>query len=199
MSRFHDTRLAAWSRWLRSPQIRDLLHEWRRRLGGEPVLPAGPVGYVLVVCHGNVARSPVGAALLARRRPQLTVRSAGLEAAEGNPSDDRTIEAARAFGVALQNHRTHRLTGEDVDWSHLILVMEGRQVHALRRRWPRAAAKTRLLGDYLERPPHGIPDPWGGDDERYQMIFRRVEAAVAALAERLEQRDRLLARGSDRA
>lgn len=169
-----------------SPQARaDALHEWRRRRSGEPGLEPGSVQRVLVICHGNICRSPFAARLLASRAPRLEVRSAGLEAIEGRPVEAAALRIAPAFGVDLAGHAAHRVAASDVDWSDLILGMEGHHRAAVRRAWPAGARKTHLLGDFLEAPPYRIDDPWGRSDDAFRATFERIERAVERLASRI--------------
>ena len=173
-------------RWIRyagklvlSPRVRqDALWEWQRRRRGMPVLPIGRIRNVLVVCHGNLCRSPFAAALLAATRIDLSVRSAGLAAAEGDPADGTALRVSRQFNVDLDDHRTQRVSSEILAWSHLILVMEGHQAEGIRRLGTANARKTHLLGDFLPSPPHRIEDPWGQGDEVFAATFTRIANAL---------------------
>src|SRR6266404_712562 len=115
--------LARWlrslARLVRSPAARqDARHELRRRLRGEPGLPEGRLNRVLVLCHGNICRSPFAEALLAARVPALEVRSAGLHAGDGNPADPSAIACAERMGVSLAAHRSARVDAERLDDAH---------------------------------------------------------------------------------
>jgi protein-tyrosine phosphatase len=161
------------------------LHEWRRRVRGEPVLPALPIRSVLVICHGNICRSPFAERLLAQSDAELTVRSAGLEAGSGRPAEPAARHAAEAYGVGLDGHRSQPMDDSLVDWADLILAMEGHQLAAVGRRWPSARDRTRLLGDFLADGPYAIPDPWGREPEVFRATFAQIAGAVARLEERL--------------
>ena len=163
------------------------LHEWRRRrLGESPPLPK-TIRTVLAVCHGNICRSPFAEALLASRRKDLVVRSAGFNAGEGKPAEAGAVEAAHDFGVELDSHAAHRLGDDDVKWADLILGMEGHHATLIKRRWPDAARRTRLLGDYLPSPPHTIEDPWGQSDEIFEATFERISVGIDRLAELFQE------------
>lgn len=164
----------------------DALHEWRRARRGEPGIPPGPIRNVLVVCHGNICRSPFAGALLARRG--LAVRSAGLAARDGAPAEPDAVRAARRFAVNLAAHRARRLEGEDVGWAELILAMEGHQLARMRREHPVAAGRAHLLGDFLPAPPYAIADPWGRSESVFAASFERIAEAVERLAARLDAR-----------
>lgn len=159
-----------------------------RRTRGEPELPSPPVRHVLVVCLGNICRSPFAERLLARERPGLVVRSAGFEARDGDPAERNAIEVAREFGIDLRDHAARRLSERDLVWADLVIGMTGRHQGMLRDRWPAYAGKLRLLGDFLEAPPHGLEDPWGETPEVFRAVYGRIEAAAARLAHRLPAR-----------
>jgi protein-tyrosine phosphatase len=170
------------------PEARaDALHEWRRRRRGEPRLEAGTIRRVLVLCHGNICRSPFAAQLLAARLPRLDVRSAGLAAVEGRPAEPAARQVAAVFGVDLGAHAARPLDAGQVDWADLILGMEGHHAAAVRRAWPSAGPKTHLLGDFLAAPPFRIEDPWGLDDAVFRATFERIADAVERLALRLAE------------
>jgi protein-tyrosine phosphatase len=142
---------------------------------------------VLVICHGNICRSPFAGRLLAARTLGLEVRSAGLEAVEGRLAEEAACRAALAFGVDLADHRAHRMNEADAGWADVILGMEGHHVARVHREWPTARRKTFLLGDFLPRPPFRIDDPWGREDAFFQLTFDRIGLAIDRLAERLRK------------
>jgi protein-tyrosine phosphatase len=171
------------------PELRqDALHEWRRRLIGEPALPAGPIRRVLVVCQGNICRSPFAERRLARYAPKLDVQSAGLDTEPGSRAAPAAIRTARRFGVDLDDHAARLLAPELLGWADLIVGMQGRHRTQLSRSWGIAPGRIRLLGDYLPDPPHAIEDPWGENDAVFAAAFDRIESAVRRLAVALESR-----------
>lgn len=182
-------RSALWRRAARTALRADargaLLHEWRRSLAGEPVLPPHPVRDVAVVCSGNLCRSPFAAALLAQRAPQLAVASFGLAAEEQDAADPRAIALAAHWGLDLGAHRARRLGTQDVHAADLILVMEMPHAAAIARRWPIARPQLRLLGDFLPARPFAIRDPWDQDSAVWLDVYAQIEAASARLVARL--------------
>jgi protein-tyrosine phosphatase len=164
---------------------RNLLHEWRRGRSGEPPLPAAPVRSVLVLCHGNICRSPFAEALLARLRPDLEIRSAGLAAAEDGPADATAARVAKGFGVDLSHHRSRPAAPALLRAADIVLVMEAPQAAAVGERAPDVAARTFLLGDFLAHGPFRLLDPYGKPDAVFEAVFVRVSAAAERLAERI--------------
>lgn len=172
----------------------DWRHERRRRRSGEPPLPPGPIRTVMVICYGNICRSPFAGAELAVRCPGLEIRSAGLEARDGKPPEPPALRVAREMGLDLVAHAAHRLDAEDIEWADLIIAMQGRHVACIQQRWPGGEAGVRLLGDFLPGPPHAIEDPWGREDDVFRSVFDRIVRANERLAELLREE----ARDSDR-
>src|SRR5262245_59034382 len=109
-------------RRLRSSHGRqDLAHEWRRRFAGEPALPPPPISRVLVICSGNICRSPFAAAALAQRVPGLEVRSSGLAAGDAAPADPTAVRVAASLGFDLTQHRSRPLSPADLAEPDLVL------------------------------------------------------------------------------
>jgi protein-tyrosine phosphatase len=164
-----------------APARADLTHELRRRAGGVPTLGNMQIQSILVVCHGNICRSPFAERLLRARVPSIEAASAGLQATSGTPADTNAARAASAFGVDLATHSATLLTNDLIAGADLVLGMEGRHRREIVRSWPGARAKTFLLGDFLMSAPHRIEDPWGCDDETFLRVFQQIEQAVVGL------------------
>lgn len=102
--------------------------------------PGDPIAQVLVVCHANIARSPLAMALFedrARRRlgpaPDVWVRSAGVRAMPGQPAAAGSRAQATARGLDLEAHRSAPLTRVDLVDADLVVTMSERQRgHAVR-------------------------------------------------------------------
>jgi protein-tyrosine phosphatase len=157
------------------------LHEAMRFVSGKPALPAR-VERVLVVCHGNICRSPFAEAALRSRLPGVAVHSAGLAAATGDPADPVAVSVARDFGIDLRGHRARALEDRDCEWADLLFTMEARQASAIARGREDVRGKVRVLGDYRQRPPFTIEDPWGQGEAAFRRAFGRILEAVDAVA-----------------
>ena len=178
------------ARLVRYPEERvDLRAEWWRRLTREPTLPEGANERILVICHGNICRSPFAGIDLALRNPALEIRTAGLEAGEGKPAEPTAIRVAETFQIDLGQHGSHRMNDADADWADVIIAMQGRHRKSVQERWPHAVHKVRLLGDYLAVAPHLIEDPWGRDATVFRSVFQRIQVANERLARRLDDPD----------
>jgi protein-tyrosine phosphatase len=112
------------------------------------------VADVLVVCHANQCRSPLGEVLLRahleRAGIEATVASAGFLAG-GVPAAAGSARAAQRRGLDLRDHRSRQLTPEIVADAGLVLVMERRQVRELAVLVPGSLGRTFTVKDVVTR------------------------------------------------
>src|SRR3546814_15540623 len=102
---------------------------------------------ILLVCIGNICRSPLAEALLKQHFPDKTVHSAGLAALVGHPADSTAQDIAHQHGLDLSAHRAQQITQAMCRSADLILVMESEQQRELAKRYPLARGKIRSLGE----------------------------------------------------
>ncbi|EBF6690402.1 low molecular weight protein-tyrosine-phosphatase Wzb, partial [Salmonella enterica] len=113
---------------------------------------------ILVVCVGNVCRSPTAERLLKRFHPSLTVASAGLGALVGKGADPAAASVASAHNLSLENHCARQISARLCREYDLILTMEKRHIAALCDIAPEMRGKVMLFGHWdSERE---IPDPY---------------------------------------
>ena len=167
---------------------KNLRYEVRRILSGSPRLPKS-VSNVLVICHGNICRSPFAEALLGSMMPSLSVKSAGLAATGGDPAQPGALRVAQEFGLDLSDHRSTPLKRSDLEWADLILGMEGRHVMAVTQLLGGPVSNVVTVGDFLEHSPHLIPDPWGQSDDYFRRVFAQITAGTKKLYAKLPQRE----------
>lgn len=172
-----------------------LLHPWRRRkvlraLRGRP-RPRS----ILVVCHGNICRSPYAAAVLRRSLPaeaarHLQVRSAGF-IGPGRGSPPEAITVAARHGIDLTAHRSAPITVDSVRGSELILVMDVDQHQAIVRRFGRAAHDVVVLGDLDPAPidTRTIRDPVEQPLDVFEESYARIDRCVSVLVRAVARRD----------
>jgi len=137
---------------------------------------------ILLVCTGNVCRSPMAEYLLRSAKPPEApweIFSAGLSATAGMPATAEAIQALQEWKLDLSGHRSRPLTSELVQRADLILAMTQQQADEIRSRFPEAASKVRLLGSFGVRPVGEIPDPIGQSLSGYRRTRDLINSAVS--------------------
>jgi protein-tyrosine phosphatase len=157
----------------------------RARRDAQKRLSAAPPRRVLVVCYGNIYRSPFVAGWLRKNAGTvLEIRSAGFHQREGRASETGFIAIAREFGIDLTEHRSRLIRSEDVLWADLVLIMDGHNYRLMHHHYPQALAKTLWLGAVTAATPVLIEDPYRGSPERQREVANQLDAACSALLQR---------------
>jgi protein-tyrosine phosphatase len=169
-------------------RLRDrALHPLRARTAREN-LKGRRVRSVLVLCHGNICRSPLLQVALvkhlaARGRSDVQVRSAGFVGPDRS-SPDLAISVAGEMGYDLRPHRSALLTANDLQRTDLVVVMSSDQANDVRWRGAPAHVPVVVLGDLDPEPSEGrtIVDPWNGDESVFRSSYRRIDRCAEELA-----------------
>lgn len=138
---------------------------------------------VLVVCVGNICRSPVGEHLLAKACPDLRVESAGIAALTGHAADDTMSEVAAQSGLSLEGHLARQFTAEMAAEFDLILALEKGHIRVITEKAPAASGKIMLLGQWLEAQE--IADPYRHSHEFHSLIYAQLVKASEAWVAKL--------------
>jgi protein-tyrosine-phosphatase len=136
---------------------------------------------ILMVCHGNIIRSPFAARLVTRALGdgrRVRIASCGLAAVPGSPPHAAAVLAATARHVDLRGHVAAPLTRECVAGSDVIFVMDVRQLLEMRRRFPEARSRTFLLTGLARGVPLEIRDPVFGDESVFHACYDHICRAV---------------------
>jgi protein-tyrosine phosphatase len=140
-----------------------------------------PVRRVLIVCAGNICRSPTAEAvlrILAAEDPavDLQVRSRGTHDWNvGRHAHPAMTRIAAERGYDLSRHTAAQVTADDLAWADDVLVMDDENHQQLAKSYPHLIRHVRLLD------ATAIPDPWLVDrDPAYADSLDRIEQAVRA-------------------
>lgn len=150
---------------------------------------------ILLVCTGNICRSPLAAALmeraLAERGAQgIEVTSAGTGAWDGAPVSEGAYLVGLERGLDLSGHRARLLTRDLVDQAHVILTMA--RHHRARVDELGGEGRVFVLGEYAGREGDGaeVSDPFGGALDVYRDTCAELEALIAAVVERVVKEEK---------
>lgn len=138
---------------------------------------------ILVVCVGNICRSPSGEYLLKSLLPHKHIASAGVGALVGKPADAKAVKVALEHSVNMEGHSARQLTAEMCHEYDLILVMEKGHIEAVTRIAPEARGKTMLFGQWIGQKD--IPDPYRQSREAFEHAYALIEEAAGAWAKKI--------------
>jgi low molecular weight protein-tyrosine phosphatase len=162
-----------------------VLHPWRHGQARQMVAACRGTGSILIVCHGNICRSPFAGAVLQRQLAAdgVIVESAGfLGPGRGSPAN--AIEAARIRGYDLTWHRSRLITPTTLARVALVVVMDATQRAKIVHDFGFPRERVLVLGDLEPGPFSGraIPDPWDRPLEEFVEVYARIERCVGVLA-----------------
>ena len=141
------------------------------------------ISSVLVVCVGNICRSPVGERLLAQACPDLRIESAGIAALAGHATDKTAAEVAAQNGIGTEGHVARQFTAEIAAEFDLILVLEKGHMKVTAEQAPASTGKTMLYGQWQGQSD--IPDPHRKSHEFHVSVFEQLQKASNGWAAKL--------------
>ncbi len=150
-----------------------------------------PLVRILLVCLGNICRSPTAAAAVREAAVvagvEVEVDSAGTGNWNlGRPPDPRMVSAARAVGLELDG-RARQVTEQDFERYDLILAMDRANLHRLQALAPSEAArrKVRLFRSFEPGAPEGaeVPDPYNGGRRGFERVVEMARAGAGGLVD----------------
>lgn len=164
-----------------------MLHAYRHKRAVRRLLRPGPLRRILVVCHGNVCRSPYLEAVLQRRLPQMVVTSGGF-IAPGRPAPDVAVETAARRGIDLAIHRSRKLSRAMLTEADLVIVMEPEQAKMTAATLG-SSAKVIVAGDLdpIAGQPRAVQDPFRQPPEVFEATYARLDRCGATIAKTLNE------------
>jgi len=136
---------------------------------------------ILIVCVGNICRSPMAEVLLRKHLGEgndIVVESAGLAALVGNSVDPLVERVLAANGLTGEGHAARQVTPEMLGKADLVLAMQKRHMDAIHAIAPQARGKTFLMGRWDGNCE--VPDPYGKTlpifEDSYALIDRTAQA-----------------------
>jgi len=139
---------------------------------------------ILVLCIGNICRSPMAEGMLKRALPDRVVRSAGLGALIGKPADPLSVQLMTEQGIDITEHRAQQISAALVAQAELILVMDAEQKKYVETQYVGARGKVFRL---CEASKADIPDPYREGIESFRAAHKLIDDGVQFWAEQIKR------------
>ncbi|EHR6473883.1 low molecular weight protein-tyrosine-phosphatase [Vibrio parahaemolyticus] len=146
---------------------------------------------ILVVCMGNICRSPTGEAVLRAKAKELGVDvdidSAGtIGYHTGNTPDSRAMAAGKQRGYSFKGMRARQVSVQDFEDFDLVLAADKANLADLLDICPAEHRhKVSLFLSHSNSSYDEIPDPYYGGDEGFELVLDLIEEASVAVLQKL--------------
>lgn len=143
---------------------------------------------ILLVCMGNICRSPMAEGLVRHRAGELALNigtdSAGtIDHHAGEAPDPRAQRCMAAHGMDISDLRARRIVPGDFHAHDLLLAMDRDNLEGLLRIAPdrNLTHKAKLMMSYAPDLPDEVPDPWYGGPADFERVFQMLDLATTNL------------------
>lgn len=135
---------------------------------------------ILIVCMGNICRSPTAEYLFRQRMGSrdMAFGSAGLGALDGSPMDETALQLLGEDGIDGTMHRSRQLTPSTLREADLVLGMEKNHVAAMIQLAPEVRGKVYLLDKWLDGSD--IPDPYRQQRAAFEHVHEMITRGVGS-------------------
>lgn len=138
---------------------------------------------VLVVCIGNICRSPMAEGLLKQALPEAHIVSAGLAALSGHAADPHAVNLMREQGLDISRHRAQQFTRVMATQADLILVMDNAQRQSIQDMYPATTGKVFCLGRF---GVFDVPDPYLDARPAFEYALQLIQRGVESWVPRIQ-------------
>lgn len=145
---------------------------------------------ILMVCLGNICRSPLAQGILESKLPDnYIVDSAGTAAYHvGNPPDSRSIAVAKQFGIDISNQRARQFDPADFENFDKIFAMDKANytnLSALTNNKTHLDKISLFLDNVKNSDLSEVPDPYYGNESDFLEVFRIINDVTDHIAGQL--------------
>ncbi|WP_190809019.1 low molecular weight protein-tyrosine-phosphatase [Flagellimonas sp. S3867] len=146
---------------------------------------------VLMVCLGNICRSPLAEGILKSKvgSKMVFVDSAGTAGYHvGNPPDQRSIAIAQKYGLDISTQKCRRFSEVDFQEFDYIYAMDRSNFSNIIKlaNSKEDEKKVKLLLDEVDLGINEVPDPYYGGTDGFEKVYEMVDLACDAIAKKLE-------------
>ncbi|MCW2120753.1 low molecular weight protein-tyrosine-phosphatase [Flavobacterium sp. 7A] len=146
---------------------------------------------ILMVCLGNICRSPLAEGILASKLPAATfsVESAGTGSWHiGHSPDKRSIEIAKKNKLDISKQKGRQFETTDFETFDFIYVMDHsnyKDVVAMAKNEKQISKVKMILNELFPTENVDVPDPYYGTDNGFEMVYKMLDEACDIISEKL--------------
>ena len=143
---------------------------------------------VLMVCLGNICRSPLAEGILQSKvnNTFAFVDSAGTAAYHvGNLPDERSIAVASKYGIDISSQKARKFTVKDFDIFDVIYVMDAsnyQNVLLIARNQKDIQKVKMILNELHPGKKESVPDPYYGEGDGFEKVYKMLDEACTVIA-----------------
>ena len=130
---------------------------------------------ILVVCVGNICRSPMAEALLKQRFPEKNIDSAGVGALVGHSADPAAIKIMQEQNIDITTHVAKQIDENLAHKADLIFTMSDSQNKWIEERWLFCRGKTFKLGHWSDKD---IADPYKHEMSAFMTAYQDIITGI---------------------
>lgn len=148
---------------------------------------------VLMVCLGNICRSPLAEGLLKSKvdPDKIIVDSAGTSNYHvGDTPDPRSIAVAKKYGLDITNQLGRQFTEDDFKEFDYIFVMDNsnyRNVVKLAKNNQDKQKVSLILDKIFPNEEASVPDPYHGGDHGFENVYNMLDEATDVIANEINK------------
>ena len=149
---------------------------------------------ILMVCLGNICRSPLAEGILASKLPSNNFRvdSAGTGNYHiGKNPDERSIAIAKANGIDISKQNARQFTAQDYADFDYIFAMDGENYKDILALAPNIESKSKvklILNELFENENVDVPDPYFGLKNGFPIVYEMLDEVCEIIAEKLKKK-----------
>jgi protein-tyrosine phosphatase len=146
---------------------------------------------IVMVCLGNICRSPLAEGILASKLPQdkFSVDSAGTGSWHiGQSPDERSIAVAKKNGLDISNQRGRQFGIADFNTFDYIFVMDNsnyNNVIALAETNEHKQKVKLIMNELTPNQNQEVPDPYFGMHNGFDIVYTMLDEACEVIAQKL--------------
>ena len=146
---------------------------------------------ILMVCLGNICRSPLAEGILQSKvNKEIKVDSAGTAGQHvGHLPDDRSVAVAKKHGIDISHQRCRKFTVNDFDTFNFIYVMDQgnyQEVISLARNKYDEQKVQLILNEVSPNSNQSVPDPYFGGDAGFENVYQMLDKACTIIADKIK-------------